>query len=56
MRLRNAIMLMNEGESITYCILESGFSSANTFYRTFKSEFGCSPKEYIKKIHTNNDF
>ena len=56
MRLRNAIMLMNEGESITYCILESGFSSANTFYRTFKSEFGCSPKEYIKKIHANNDF
>ena len=34
------------------CILESGFLSATTFYRTFKNEFGCSPKEYIRKIDT----
>ncbi len=49
MRLRHAVMLMHEGHrSITDCIFESGFSSNTTFYRTFKNEFGCSPKEYIK--------
>lgn len=51
-RLRRAIMLMNEGNhNITYCILESGFSSANTFYRAFRKEFDCSPKEFMKKGH-----
>lgn len=48
-RLRQAVMLMHEGHhSITDCILESGFSSHTSFYRTFKNEFGCSPKEYMK--------
>ena len=48
-RLRQAVMLMHEGDhNITDCILESGFSSNTTFYRTFKNEFGCSPKEYMK--------
>lgn len=54
MRLRQAVMLMTSGKHDTaYCILESGFSSMTTFYRTFKNEFGCSPKEYIEKIHSN---
>ena len=49
MRLRHAVMLMDEGHhSITDCIFESGFSSNTTFDRTFKNEFGCSPKEYVK--------
>ncbi|MBQ4120335.1 MAG: helix-turn-helix domain-containing protein [Clostridia bacterium] len=48
MRLRQAVILIQEGnQNITDCILESGFSSNTTFYRTFKNEFGCSPKEYI---------
>ncbi len=48
-RLKNAIMLMHEQKhSITYCALESGFSSMRTFYRCFREEFGCSPKEYCK--------
>lgn len=51
-RLRHAIMLMCDGHNITYCILESGFASNTAFYRSFKNEFGCSPKEYIKKIHS----
>ena len=52
MRLRRAVMLIHEGErNITDCILESGFSSSTTFYRTFNTEFGCSPKEYIKKFN-----
>lgn len=49
-RLRHAVLLISDGEhNVTQCILESGFSSSTTFYRTFKNEFGCSPKEYIKK-------
>ncbi|MBE6649728.1 MAG: AraC family transcriptional regulator [Ruminococcaceae bacterium] len=51
-RLRQAIMMMYEGHNITYCIMESGFSSNAAFYRSFKKEFGCSPKEYILKTNT----
>ncbi len=50
MRLRNAAMLLSGGRhDIAYCALESGFSSMTTFYRSFKAEFGCPPKEYLKK-------
>ena len=49
-KLKNAILLMHEGSrNITYCALESGFSSMRTFYRAFYDEFGCSPKEYMMK-------
>lgn len=49
-RLKNAVMLMHEEKnSITYCALESGFSSIRSFYRAFYSEFGCTPKEYIRR-------
>ena len=50
-RLKNALMLMYERKhSITYCALESGFSSVRTFYRAFSEEFSCSPKEYMKQF------
>ena len=50
-RLKNALMLMYEKKhSITYCALESGFSSVRTFYRAFSEEFACSPKEYISQF------
>ncbi len=48
-RLKNAVMLMSEKKhSITYCALESGFSSLRSFYRIFSKKYNCSPKEYIK--------
>jgi len=51
-RLKNAIMLMRENKhSVTFCALESGFNSLGTFYRVFLEEFGCSPKEYLSRIH-----
>lgn len=50
-RLKNALMLMHEKKNtLTYCAFESGFGSMRTFYRVFAEEFGCSPKEYIKKM------
>ena len=48
LRLRNALLLMQEGKNThTYCALESGFTSMRTFYRVFKQEFGCAPRDYI---------
>lgn len=50
-RLKNALMLMHEKKNtLTYCAFESGFGSMRTFYRVFSEEFGCSPKEYMKKL------
>ena len=50
LRLKNAVLLMEEEKhSITYCALESGFSSMRSFYRVFAEEFGCAPKEYLSK-------
>lgn len=47
LRLRNALLLLQEGtRTHTYCALESGFSSMRTFYRVFRQEFGCAPKDY----------
>ena len=48
-RLREAILLLqNKNNSIAFCAFESGFSSLRTFYRAFRQEFGCSPKEYLQ--------
>lgn len=50
LRLRNFLFLASEKRlSHTYCALESGFPSMRTFYRVFKQEFKCSPKEYLSK-------
>ena len=51
LRLRNALLLMQEGKNNhTYCALESGFASMRTFYRVFKQEFGCAPREYLSNL------
>lgn len=47
-RLKCAVLTLGEGKhDMTYCALESGFSSMRTFYRAFHAEFGMSPKEYM---------
>lgn len=51
LRLKNALILMHDHDhDVTYCALESGFSSMRTFYRSFKNEFACSPKVYLDKM------
>ena len=51
LRLKSVILLLKSGRTnVTDCALESGFNSTRTFYRAFKTEFGCSPKEYIKNF------
>ena len=49
LRLREFILLIrNRDMSVTECALECGFGSMRSFYRAFRDEFGCSPKEYIE--------
>ena len=51
-RLKNATELMRtKKHNITYCALESGFSSLRTFYNVFHNEFNCSPKEYLDQFN-----
>lgn len=48
LRLREFLLLYREGDtSVTQCALESGFGSMRSFYRAFKEEFECTPKEYF---------
>ncbi len=50
-RLNNAVQLMRKRKyNVTEIALECGFNSVRTFYRAFKSEFGCSPGEYIANM------
>ena len=46
LRLREAAMLLSKGYQADYCAFESGFNSLRTFYRAFRREFECTPKEY----------
>ena len=55
-KLRNALLLMREHQhDITYCAMESGFTSMRTFYRVFHEEFGCSPSEYLAKTNSKSN-
>ena len=55
-RLKNALLLMNEGNhKLAYCALESGFNSLRTFHRVFFNEFGYTPKQYMKFMHSIAD-
>ncbi len=54
-RLKSALLMLGEGkQDITYCAMESGFSSMRTFYRAFRAEFGTSPKEHIAELSGNH--
>ena len=54
LRLKNFVLLMRDKrKNITECALESGFGSMRTFYRAFVDEFGCTPREYIKRENIN---
>lgn len=48
LRLREAVFLLSKGNTVDFCAFESGFNSVRTFYRAFCSEFGCTPREYLK--------
>lgn len=54
-RAENVIALIQYKKySVTDAILDSGFSSIPTFYRYFKVKYGCSIKQYVKRLNEQN--
>ncbi|CAM1344486.1 helix-turn-helix domain-containing protein [Tenacibaculum amylolyticum] len=58
LRIQKSIALLKSPEHKHYTIeaigKEVGFESRTTFYRAFKKEMNCTPKEYQQKITTNS--
>ncbi len=48
LRIKNANMLLLQGESITNAALSSGFESIRTFNNCYKKIMGVTPSEYVK--------
>ena len=55
-RIEHAINLIDHNPNmlLTDVATKSGFSSASSFYRNFKTFAGCSPSDYQKKQDANN--
>lgn len=54
LRCQSALELMKlRNLTVTEIALSSGFESTRTFYRAFKSCFGCSPKQYVAQKSNN---
>jgi AraC-like DNA-binding protein len=55
-RIEHAINLIDHNPNmlLTDVATKSGFSSASSFYRNFKTITGCSPSDYQKKQDANN--
>lgn len=52
-KLLHAVYEMTSGRSKTETAFDYGFQTYAGFYKSFKSEFNCSPSEFIKS-HKNN--
>lgn len=50
LRLEEACSLIQQGNSITLAAEQSGFPDYSSFFRTFKKNYGTSPKEYQKAV------
>lgn len=50
LRLREAVLLLEKEEPVSFCVYESGFRSVRTFYRTFEAELGCTPRQYLARM------
>lgn len=49
LRSREALVLIQSGKkTISECAFECGFQSLRTFYRTFHSMFGLSPRDFMR--------
>lgn len=53
-RLQNAAkMLLNEGLNVSESAYSTGFNDLSYFSKSFKKQFGISPKQYSKKVRLN---
>ena len=48
-RINHAISLIEKGYHISAIYVECGYNDFSTFYRNFKSLYGCSPEQYKNK-------
>lgn len=53
LKLRKAIFLLKEGNSVTSVATQLNYSSIYIFSRAFKNKFGTSPTQYIISTHNN---
>jgi AraC-like DNA-binding protein len=54
-RLMMARSLLRTGANVTYACQKSGFSDYNNFIRSFKKQYGQSPKKFSKSsVHSNS--
>ena len=51
-RLMNARALLQEGGTVGESFVQSGFNDYSNFSRSFKEEFGYSPKQYMRMIQS----
>lgn len=55
-KLHSAIYEMSLGKKSTDVALSYGFDTYAGFFKAFKREYGCSPKEYMKKYKVNKPY
>lgn len=54
-RLKKACLLLAQGQSVVNTTFDTGFSSQSYFSKCFKSEYGCTPSDFQKKLLMNNE-
>ncbi len=52
-RLMAARSLLEEGRTVNTAFIQSGFNDYSNFSRSFKTEFGCSPKQYAGTLQSS---
>ncbi|MBE6761757.1 MAG: AraC family transcriptional regulator [Ruminococcaceae bacterium] len=50
-RMEKAVVLLQQGHSVTTTAFSVGYSDVYTFSKMFKRHFGSSPSKYFKEIH-----
>ncbi len=50
MKLERAKVMLTKGDKINYVSNVLGFSSTSYFSQSFKREYGCSPRDFLKNI------
>ena len=54
-RLEKACLLLAQGQSAINTAFDTGFSSQSYFSKCFKSEYGCTPSDFQKKLLVKNE-
>lgn len=52
-RLMSTRTLLQEGHTVNGAFIRSGFNDYSNFSRSFKEEFGCSPRQYAGMVRDN---